>query len=62
MLIQKIAQFKMSSVMGSYDIDIVFFLKWTKITWQIEYILSVHLHLVNTAFRIWSNKDSALIS
>lgn len=62
MLIQRTAQFKMSSVTGSYDIDIVFFLKCTKITWQIEYILSVHLHLVNTAFRIWSNNDSALIS
>lgn len=37
----------MSSVMASGDNHNDIFLKWPKITWKIENILSVHLHLVN---------------
>lgn len=34
----------MSSVMAGYDIHNEIFLKWRKMAWQIECILSVHLH------------------
>lgn len=37
----------MSSVMTGYDTHNDIFLKWPKITWKIECILSVHLRLVN---------------